>query len=603
MNPKAGPNYGLGYTFGIEGYYTILSANYFKNLTGLHYGKRAAFYTIGMGIYPEGYGNYEKPSLGYDDSYRRAVLNPTAENIAALDDYDVYSTSNGGKALLSYYWKDSSVVLKRLLTETCMDSTDTYYIKNSEFVDNVNMYYRSNYSASKGYYTKTERSNSLTGLGYTSASIRGMDNPYKDNYAYADGAYFGNLDTEDLDAIFEEILSKVQVMASYDFSLKDNSSVTFTDVIGEGMTVKGTPVLRYYGVNYTEPEQSEYEDEEKTYVVYRWNVEAVRQSSDTKEDEPTVDLSKITLTVATDRATGVQTVTFDIPEEAVPTLYPDKHDSFYYEELPVRAVYRVGLSAEEEERLKQQAGAVKDKSYYTNQFSDATAGTTVTFTPIADNPYYTADTSSALTKSQNVSSTAACYFTEAVNADGSVTQRLGNNGRLILNKPETVNITVQKVWEGTKGDKAEVELYRTGTMLDSNAEERDFVELADTITLTEANNWSCSLIGLPKEKTVGTVTYTYTNYYIREVPMQGYAATYTDADGNEVDTQKIKLSNAEGNTEIEAVAANAGTVVIVNADSYALPESGGIGVIKFTAGGLLTMLAVLLACLKLHKAT
>jgi hypothetical protein len=343
-----------------------------------------------------------------------------------------------------------------------MDSTDTVYIKNGEFVENLNNTYAYRRVSGAYRYVKTEYTGSVTGLGYTSANIRGVDNPYKDDYDYVDGAYFGNLETEDLNTIFEEILDSVQVNANYDFLLKDNSSVVVTDPIGEGMTVKGTPVLRYYGVNYTEPKELSSEDESSRYITYCWEETATRQSSDAKEDEPTVDLSKITLTIATYKADGTQTVTLNIPGEAVPTFYPDRHGKFYYEELPLRVIYRVGLSSDEEKKLLEQAGSrsIRDKVYYTNRFSGDTAGTTVTFEPIDDNPYYTTTESEVLAKTENLTSTAANYFTESVNADGSVTQRLGNNGKLVLNRLETLNITAEKKWEGTIGDKAGVELYR-----------------------------------------------------------------------------------------------------------------------------------------------
>jgi hypothetical protein len=93
--------------------------------------------------------------------------------------------------------------------------------------------------------------------------------------------------------------------------------------------------------------------------------------------------------------------------------------------------------------------------------------------------------------------------------------------------------------------------------------------------------------------------YTYTNYYIREVPQDGYCATYRDKDNNQMEPVQITIKNDTGETELDAVEANTGMVVIVNNDSYALPESGGIGANKFIMGGLSIMLIAGFMCIQI----
>jgi LPXTG-motif cell wall-anchored protein len=609
MDPKSGPNYGNGCSYGIEGYYTILSANYFKNMTSIHYGKTATFYTIGMGILSEGYGNFDKSYVQHDHSYMRAVLNPTQENIEALNSYKPYTTVSYRADEQEQLWKDAGRQLQRLLRERCMDDNDENYISNGEFTYNITQVLTYS-STDKKYVYSGNKKTACTGLGYTAAEIRGVANPYKDNYSYVDAAFFGNLDTEDLENIFDSILSNIQVTTRYDFLLKDDSNVVITDPLGDGMIVKGTPVLRYYGVNYTDPTFTTSSDEANTYVTYSWNKEATRQTTDAKKKEPTVDLSVVKLTVATNNSTGAQTVSFTIPESALPTFYPDNYKQFYYEELPIRAIYRVGLSLDEEAKLNTAAGgkegAIVDKVYYTNKYNGDTPSTTVTFEPATGNPYYenAEHQSTTVAKSANTSETTANSFVETVNADGSVTQLLGNNGKLVLNRPETLDLTVNKVWETDKADKAEVQLFVDGTIVNNStgATMGTFNWLQETAELNEANNWTYTWTGLPKKEDLGAITYYYTNYYVREVPMEGYAATYKDKDGNAMETQSFTYLSTEvstysysGTTEtkehtVDVAAANSGKVTIVNTKAYKLPESGGIGTNWFALSGLIMLL-------------
>jgi LPXTG-motif cell wall-anchored protein len=618
MDPKSGPNYGLGACFGIESYYSILSANYFKNLTSIHYGKQSAFYTIGMGILSEGYGNVAGTIDGYDDSYRRAVLNPTDANIAALSGYKQYGTTDDDQQLNTWCWQDTSLELQRLLEEKCEDSNGSL-IDNGQFVEYVNATY---YQNTDGSYYHQNISYYKTGLGYTSASIRGIANPYKNNYNYTDAAFFGNLSESDMEDIFDTILQNVQTTNRYDFLLKSGSNVTITDSLGDGMIVKGEPVLMFYGNKYSPVTHSTTADG----VTYYWTgTTATRQSSDAKADETTVDLSGVTLAINTD-STGAQTVVFTIPENALPTFYPDNYKQFYYEELPIRAIYRVGLSLDEEAKLNTAAGgaygAIKDKVYYTNKYSGDTPATTVTFYPDDGNPYYESDDhkSETIAKAENASGTTANSFIETVNADGSVTQLLGNNGKLVLNRAEKMDLTVKKVWEGTPTDSVSVQLFISGTRTETTSGQSIPLTAAGAVVeLNAANNWQYTWT-LPKEERFGTWVYNYTNFYVSETPMDGYTATYKDKDGNLLQSQEFTYTtttyttansnsastsgSSELNTysvgqlipvttehKVDVVAANGGEVTIVNSKQFELPESGGIGTRWFTLSGMTILIA------------
>jgi Mg-chelatase subunit ChlD len=619
MDPKSGPNYGVGATYGIEGYYTVLSANYFKNLTSIHYGKQANFYTIGEGIIASGYGNDYNNFRGYEDSYRRAVLNPTEDNIKALDSYAYYALNQG---LDSYYqkaeriyWEDTSVMLKKLLTEKDIDGNA---VDNGLITDNVNDLL--GWSSSAYDYVKSDASDYCDGLGWTSSNIRGIANPYKDDYNYVDGAYFGNLTEDDMETIFDEILKDVTSTNRYDFLLKSGTDVTITDPLGDGMTVKGDPVLRFYGQNYTYTNKySGNISSTMSYVSYYWAKTVSRQTSDAKEDESTVNLSGVIFTIVTNKTTGAQTVTFTIPENALPTFYPDLHHKFYYEELPIRVVYRVGLSLDEEAKLNTAAGgadgAIKDKVYNTNKYSGDTPGTTVTFYPEDGNPYYESDDhqSETIAKVENASGTTADSFIETVNSDGSVTQLLGNNGKLVLNRAESMNITVKKVWESTPANKVSVQLCYSGTRTYTpTGQSIPFTTVDSTVELNAANNWQYTWTGLPKEETSGDWVTNYTNFYVREVPMEGYSATYQDKDGNDLQSQEFTYTTTSATANasnelnayavgdvtttttdntIDVVSANSGEVTIVNSKTYTLPESGGLGTRWFTLSGMTILIA------------
>jgi LPXTG-motif cell wall-anchored protein len=640
MNPKEGPNYGVGASFGIEGYYTILSANYFKNLTSIHYNNRAAFYTIGMGILTSGYGNIYDQFDKYEDSYRRTVLDPTDENVAALSDYKKYDGATYGESLMTTWtWQDTSLVLQRLLREECVDSNGNS-ITNDQFTDTVNDSYGQKTDADGTVtYFRANADGYVYGIGYPSSRVRGLSNPYKDDYNYVDAAFFGNLSTEDLEDIFDSILQSIQTTTRYDFLLKDNTNVIFTDPLGDGMAVKGTPVLRYFGVNYTDPVCTTASDATNTYATYVWNKTVTRQESDakTKDEDKTINLSSVVVKITTNNTTKAQTITLSVPDSALPTFYPDNYKQFYYEELPIRVIFRVGLSSTEETKLLNEANgsSIKDKIYYTNKYDDETAGATVTFEPADGNPYYGASVSKSLSlaKTSNPTATVNNYFTESVGTNGIVTQQLGNNGKLVLNRLNKSNVSVEKKWESkSPADRVEVELYATLKKYYAKTQYTSYSNvLIDTQVLSADNNWKYTWNDIDMDWSESPYDYEYTNFYVREVPISGYAAIYQDKNGDDLQLQEVtytetdmsKLvvvtpptSDEQGDeTETEAgsstlnaysvgvfgfpvtvnavAASNGSTVTITNKDTYLLPNSGGTGTTVFTLSGFAVMFAAI----------
>ncbi len=606
-DPLSGPNVGEGAEYGVLGYYTVLSANYFKNQVSLHYNQKAYFYTIGMGIMSSGHGTYDEKkavdagdSLAnvssltsyVDDAYRRAVLNPTADNIEELDSWSELSKDfEDAYVYVLQEWKNTSSQFKELITNQA-DLSSVYQVARDEM-------------------------NYLTGLGWTCQYLYGISNPYYDMKAedyginYVDNAYFGNLSEEDMEYIFSSIISKLQVVNNYNFFLEEESSVTITDPIGTGMEVKGEPVLRYYGVNYPATSTKSGTDKDgNAYIEYKWNYVVDREYSDTKwlEEEQTVDLNGITarVTTMTDSSGGTyEVVKFDISEDAMAVYYPDLYKTFYYEELPVRLIYRVGLQASVLDALKDTIGEITPQVYYTNSY-DADSGmiATTTFTPTKDNTYYSATrkNTTAKTSAANVTDTYDNSFKEWVDADTrQVTQTLGNNGKLTISRPDSLTLTVKKEWsdDTTPADSVSINLYAVGTRVKDGSETSEQgVWLVDTIVLGDSNNWKYQWKRYPKTAQIDGYTYTYTSFFINESPSEQYAATYKNDDGAVLTVTELEQTDQTTSTDddlesIRAVAAeNGGTIYIINSQLYQLPETGGIGTYWYTLGGTTILLAV-----------
>jgi LPXTG-motif cell wall-anchored protein len=358
-----------------------------------------------------------------------------------------------------------------------------------------------------------------------------------------------------------------------------------------------------------------------------------RQESDakTKDEDKTINLSSVVVKITTNNTTKAQTITLSVPDSALPTFYPDNYKQFYYEELPIRVIFRVGLSSTEETKLLNEANgsSIKDKIYYTNKYDYETAGATVTFEPAAGNPYYGSSVSKSvsLAKTANPTETVNNYFTESVGTDGTVTQQLGNNGKIVLNKLNKSNISVEKKWDSIKhADSVTVELYATCEKYYAPTEYTSYSRVyVDAVELNAANSWKYTWDDIDMDWTEGNYDYKYTNFYVREVPMTGYAATYQDANGDDIELQEISYTETDmsklvvvtpsaadtadddlssplsahsagvfGFTMyVDAVAASNGSkVTITNKDAYTLPSSGGTGVKMFTLSGLAILFAV-----------
>jgi LPXTG-motif cell wall-anchored protein len=137
---------------------------------------------------------------------------------------------------------------------------------------------------------------------------------------------------------------------------------------------------------------------------------------------------------------GTQLVTFTVPDGALPSFYPDLYKTFYYEELPIRLIYRVGLSDDELNTLKNTKSEI-NKTYYTNKHNgaDNEGLAYATFTPDSSNPYYNTAFTKSTKKNNNTTQTSNYALVEKSTASGNtftVKQSLGNNGSLSFSRDE-----------------------------------------------------------------------------------------------------------------------------------------------------------------------
>jgi len=608
MDALAGPNYGDGQApssaqesnttlryrnaQGIMGYYTILSANYHKRMVGIQYDKEALFYTIGMGIKkadakdPDNPNNTNYDDEGYAESatgdrYKRAVLNPTMEVINALDD--------------SLYSPDTTTrQLKNLIQDQVTD----------EFI-----------TVGDGW------TDPWLGIPHTDLPV--ISNPYPNGYSYANDAFFGQMTGDDLSKIFSGILTENVVKEPYGFILYQRSSVSMHDVIGTGMEVKGAPILRYGGNNYTHTSTKTSEDGKTVTYVYSYSFK------DPYIPDREIKLEEIEVTVTT-ADDGAQLVEFYVPDTALPTYTPElKAKQFYYESLPARLIYQVGLTEKSEQEVLDLANNPNGgtKIYYTNAIYPHGTEEDTQITPAAHtylmpstvNPFYinqaTGEKEGAPydshfeRKSENTTGTAVhytdCHWDENAPDDTyRVIHTLGNNGKLVFqaDPPKYVTIPVEKQWVSGAEEEITVTLYKV-TEGDASAGTEDtwVAEPVEELKLNAQNQWK----GTFADKPIPTADWYYA---IGEAVPKNYAESYNARVNDEgeitfvnAQMESVLLKDSDPRqyldlAKIDVTENDDGTLAVTDlviTNTFVpvvLPETGGPGTILYTTGGLLLMM-------------
>ncbi|MBQ2445979.1 MAG: VWA domain-containing protein, partial [Oscillospiraceae bacterium] len=557
MDPLNGPHYGDGNggtdnAKGIHGYNTVLTANYCKRMVSIQYQKPALFFTVGMGICTPEQGdgpNISTSNTG--DNYKRAVLNPTPEVIASLT-----SSKNAANTVTQF---------KNLL--------------NGSFT-------------SHAIKLRSQWPEPWTGIPHLYVpALQG--NPYAGNYSYADDAYFGEITSEELQEIFTDIIESSVKTSPYGFILYKNSAIDLRDNIGAGMEVKGTPVLRYNGVNYRNPEVI-VQGSVTTYVYHETNV-------DPYIPERENDLSQITVKVVRNDD-GTQTVMMYVPDSVLPTYVPELIGlKYYYEMLPVRLIYQVGLTEAAEQQVLALEGTGRELSFYTNKWKSPEEYAVSTLVPSDYNPFYIdVDPDDGIlpghqehqeVKAENTTGTLElavdCHKYVDTQMDNRVriVHTLGNNGKLVF-RSDSTELPVEKRWEEVNADimnPVTFELYKVTDQVSEEGIVTHTGVLVDSRVLSAQKEWKDSFTNLPIPD--GTWYYVLT-----EKPLSGYQGFY--------DGQTVQFSVAEGTmltgVKVDFDKAKDGPVIVTNAPAVKLPSTGGKGTYLYTMGGTLLVLTAAL---------
>ena len=518
---------------GQQGYYTILSANYYKRMVGIHYHNPAAMYTVAFGMEEN---DFSLAGVTVTTNHFRAtVMNPTQANI---------------NALLQSPTQYADEVEKPL-----------YDLLQGSF--------------GSPWQTAGAHHDIIPRLGHPHAMVPILQqNPYRGNYAYADKAYLGNTGNDGLDAAFADIVERNSVY-DYSYETQADEPLTITDPIGEGMALQSDPVLRINGVNYA-PVSSQVSGSTETFTYPSASVPVDPHSG------RTVQLSDFTVTVETD-AQGLQTVRLSIAPKALPTYTADATTSFFYEALPVRLIYQVGLTEQAQADIAAMPGGTT-LTYTTNRYEGQ--GAEGSLNPSLKNKYYlAADRTETRNKAANPTATAGTSLTIEENGE-RIRYNLGNNGRLTFSKEKPpVMLVVQKQWQNFDG-----------TEMTEN--------LPPEVTGRLYRTWKPTL-GLPREETVATFTLNAEN---------GWRAEYTTEDLQEVENRRYRYYVDEVSVpgftvsySGDGVAASGpdSPILITNRYKYSdveLPETGGPGTARFTVLGAGLMLgSILYLCASRRK--
>ncbi len=352
----------------------------------------------------------------------------------------------------------------------------------------------------------TVKSNLLNGNNFPTA-YRSM---YGTEYSFCDGTYTSeNFDPALVDKLKQYIAENAGEFI-YRQSQDNRNDVQFVDIIGSGMEIKSNLVLRYAGQNYTMTLDT-------ASGIYRYSGNETVKPNALSEQE--YKLSQITARVETNED-GNQQVTWMIPAALLPEYTHSRSSNWYYEMLPVRLIYQVGLTAEEETKVKSMTDGSTPLTYYTNAYDLETDNAIATITPAEDqsnaveNSYYTDFTGEIKYKSEdaNATTTRATYReASAVDDNKQVTIVLGNNGKLVFatnqvdENSEKTSFRVQKLWKNQAGetltDTSLLPDYITAIIMANGVP-------YTSCALNAANNWKYTFDDLPTKMEDGsTITW------------------------------------------------------------------------------------------------
>jgi LPXTG-motif cell wall-anchored protein len=441
-----------------------------------------------------------------------------------------------------------------------LNTFDGFTDEGRQFVDLLN----NNFD--QQYVSIPNHSDGYTTIGTTYSAMPVISNPYT-SYDYADQYYTGKSSSlaSDLISYLKSIQRREHTWRTI---IKNHTQVEIVDPIGEGMEVKGEPVLNFGGKNYKAT--SKRTEGNVTTYIYDYKVDyseayPSNADSDNKPVNTLLDLSRIIVTVTTEGEAedALETVKLDIPEDLLPIFYPEKYGAFFYEEDPLRLIFQVGLTeAAKEESRNIKAG--ETKVYYTNRWDSSGNPTTEAhFTKYtgADNPNLypfenMPDVAKQGAEKPNPTETIRTSF--ECEANGSdVTQKLGNNGRLVIGR-ETTSVSVTKKWsDDIDHDPITIHLLADGVVVEGRS-----------IQLPYNGKWEYTWESLAKTNSDGSeIRYSVAEDYVpgytveyefleegSKITTEGWAPTTTLANGTAymlVSNQTGKVLAANGTDKFE----------------------------------------------------
>ena len=214
--------------------------------------------------------------------------------------------------------------------------------------------------------------------------------------------------SEELKDIFKEIFEDITSNSGLPTEVEPGKNaansgyITFTDKLGDYMTVAGVNGLMYDGVLYDQIEASVSADGKTTTYVFKGNVAAK------DEKHPLMKLENIVMTVTApdNGAAAGDVVTVKVPAANIPTRHFDVQGDAQgnimtvCDTTPVRVLYSVALRDGVEDELSSADDALNTYiaanlqdgkvNFYSNDFDreNGDAFTTAVYVPAKTNPYY-----------------------------------------------------------------------------------------------------------------------------------------------------------------------------------------------------------------------
>ncbi len=444
------------------GYFTVMTAIGVKSrLTDLYddYNNTFRLYTVGPGVVTK-YGRAVLDPFGYSED-----LDPvTGEKLTNLEACDGDTGNNKG-----------------------------YYPGDDFYEDMMN-----GFTAGGNSYLPYEQE--LAKEGYSA--------DYAD---YADWSMSGSLTIEKLNKGMQKIIDDITAIprpilvsshSSMPNMIDPESFVEFTDVLGDGMTVVGTPVLYYNGDAYNGKLISEgvtSSDSDRRFRGWDYTLYSFTGKVTEESTNHTIDLSEIRAYVLKDPDTGKRVVEWLFPAEHLPIIFHDWRASG--DEPEFRTVEPIRLAFD----VKTISGLEPGHWYYSNSTDEIT---TCTFEVDPANPYKN-EFGGEEEKSANNTETDENVSSYS-KAGSKVTVTLGNNGKIFL---DHFDLYVKKVWADSKNhdsDSVTVKLYRNNAYT------------GKSVTLKKSTGWTGVFEDLDAYDAGGAVY----DYSVREDALTGTYASY-----------------------------------------------------------------------------